>query len=124
MDKTALVAEGQTLVRRLDESKARPRGAIWVYSSDTDTWKLWIIPAVALIDKAEFYRLVSEAISAHRDEMPTLDVSSVEMKAANHPAVRGLGLVVRMEGLGSANFSNNLFNGFFLPDGVVLRMAV
>jgi hypothetical protein len=29
-----------------------------------------------------------------------------------------------MEGLGSAHFSNNRFNGFLLPDGIVLRMAV
>lgn len=124
MDKDALVTEGQNLVRWLDETKARPRGAMWVYSSDTDSWKLWIIPSEALTEKSEFYRLVSEAISAHRDEMPTIDVSAVELKAASHPAVRGLGSFLRMEGLGSANFSNNRFNGFFLPDGVVLRMAV
>lgn len=124
MDKDVLVSEGQALVRLLDKSSVKPRGAMWVYSSDMDSWKLWIIPSAALTDKNEFYRLVSETISNNREVVPTLDVSTVEMKAASHPAVVGLGGFLRMEGLGSAHFSNNRFNGFFLPDGVVLRMAI
>lgn len=124
MDKDVLVKEGQALVRYLDESKIKPRGAMWVYSSDTDTWRLWIVPSSTMTDKTEFYRLVSEAISQHRNELPGLDVSSVELKNADHPAIVGLGKFLRMDGLGAAHFSNNRFNGFFLPDGVVLRMAM
>ncbi len=67
---------------------------------------------------------MSEAISSHREEMPTLDVSAIEFKSADHPAVKGLGSFLHMDGIGAATFSNNRFNGFFLPDGVVLRMAV
>ena len=124
MDTDILVKEGQNLVRRLDEGKVKPRGAVWVYSSDTDDWSLWIIPAVEITDKFEFYRLVSETISAHRSEMPTLDISYIELKEPDHPAVKGLGQFLHMEGVGAATFSNNRFNGFYLPDGVVLRMAV
>jgi hypothetical protein len=124
MDKDVLVKEGQNLIRHLDESKAKPRGAIWVYSSDSDTWRLWIVPSKEVSDKSEFYRIVSETISKHRSEMPGLDVSSIEFQKADHPAIVGLGRFLRMEGLGSAHFSNNRFNGFFLPDGVVLRMAI
>lgn len=124
MDTNTLVSEGQSLIRRLDEGKVNPRGTVWVYSSDSGSWRLWIVPSKAVTDKAEFYRLVSEAKSQHRDEMPTMDVSAIEFKAADHPAVQGLGKVLRMDGLGAATFTNNRFNGFFLPDGVVLRMAV
>ncbi len=124
MDTDVLVKEGQNLVRRLDEGKIKPKGAVWVYSSDTDSWRLWIIPSSAITDKTEFYRLVSEAISHHRDEMLGLDVSLVELKSADHPVVEGLGHFLRMEGLGAATITNNRFNGFYLPDGVVLRMAV
>lgn len=124
MDKGALVEEGATLVRLLDESKLKPRAAMWVYNSETDTWKLWIVPAAEVKDKLEFYLLLSEVISKHREELPSFDISSVEFKADTHPAVRGLGTMLRMEGLGSAHLSNNRFNGFLLPDGIVLRMAV
>lgn len=124
MDKNALVEEGSKLVRWLDDSKLKPRAAMWVYNSETETWKLWIVPASEIHDKREFYLELSNIISAHRDEIPSLDISSVEFKADSHPAVKGLGAMFHMEGLGSAHFSNNRFNGFSLPDGIILRMAV
>jgi hypothetical protein len=124
MDKGALVDEGTRLVKLLDDSKLKPRAAMWVYNSETDIWKLWIVPAAGIDDKLEFYRLLAQVISAHRAELPSFDISSVEFKADTHPAVKGLGAMLRMEGLGSAHFSNNRFNGFLLPDGIVLRMAV
>ena len=124
MDRNILVAEGQSLIRHLDEGKLKPRGAVWVYSSDTDSWKLWIVPSASVTDKAEFYRVISETISQHRDEMPSLDVSFVELKSADHPAVQGLEKIFRMDGLGAATISNNRLNGFFMPDGVVLRLAL
>lgn len=124
MDTNILVTEGQKLVAYLDQSKLRPRGAVWVYSSDSDSWKLWIVPSSEVTDKREFYRLVAQAITRHRSELPSLDVGLVEFKDANHPIVQGLGRILHMEGIGAATFSNNRLNGLLLPDGVVLRMAV
>ncbi|MDR7156518.1 hypothetical protein J2W40_003362 [Sphingobium xenophagum] len=124
MDTDILVKEGQRLVRYLDDSKLRPLGAVWVYSSDTSNWKLWIIPSSDVTDKREFYRIVAQTISEHRTDLPSLDVGLVEFKKADHPAVKGLGKFMRMEGIGAVTLSNNRFNGFFLPDGVILRMAV
>jgi hypothetical protein len=124
VDKHTLVEEGSKLVQWLDESKVKPRAAMWVYNSETETWKLWIVPASTVQDKHEFYLALSDIISAHRDELPSFDISSVEFKSDTHPAVKGLGAMLRMDGLGSAHLSNNRFNGFLLPDGIVLRMAV
>lgn len=124
MDKSALVDDGSKLVRWLDKSKLKPRAAMWVYNSETDSWKLWIVPSSSVKDKREFYLELSNIISAHRDEIPSFDISSVEFKADSHPAVKGLSAMLRMEELGSAHLSNNRYNGFSLPDGIVLRMAV
>lgn len=124
MDKNALVEEGTKLVSLLDNTKLKPRAAMWVYNSETEIWKLWIVPASKVQDKHEFYLMLSDIISAHRDDLPSFDISSVEFKLDTHPAVKGLGAMLHMEGLGSAHFSNNRFNGFLLPDGIVLRMAV
>jgi len=124
MDKKSLVSDGTELIKLLDQSKLKPRAAMWVYNSETEIWRLWIVPAKEIRDKSEFYRILSDIISGHRDDFPSLDISSVEYKADNHPAVTGLGAMLHMEGLGSAHLSNNRFNGFFLPDGIVLRMAV
>jgi hypothetical protein len=124
MDTDILVKEGQQLIRLLDASKIHPRGAVWVYSADNESWRLWIVPAAEITDRHEFYRIVAETISKHRDTLPSLDVGLVEFKDASHPAVQGLGRFLHMEGIGAATFSNNRFDGFFMPDGVVLRMAV
>jgi hypothetical protein len=124
VDTNALVAEGSKLVSLLDNSKLKPRAAMWVYNSETDTWKLWIVPALAVSDKREFYLELSNVISAHRKEIPSLDISSIEFKEGNHPAVKGLGAAFSVNGLSSVHLSNTSFNGFSLPNGIILRMAV
>lgn len=115
--------EGAKLIAWLDETNIKPRAAMWVYNSEIDSWKLWIVPADD-ITKAEFFLKLSEVISDHRDEIPTFDISEVEFKSESHPAIAGLNRFMRLEGIGSAHLSNNRFNGFFLPDGILMRMAI
>jgi hypothetical protein len=124
MDKNSLVNDGIALIEILDKSRLKPRAAMWVYNSETERWRLWIVPSTEVTDKLEFYRILAGLISENRDKIPGLDISDIEFKKADHPAVSGMSSVLRMEGLGSAHFSNNRFNGFYLPDGIVLRMAV
>jgi hypothetical protein len=124
MDTNGLVTEGSELVKLLDNSKLKPRAAMWAYDSETERWRLWIVPAAGANDKLEFYRILADLITKNRAVFPTLDISDVELKLDSHPAIRGLNSFIRMEGLGSAHLSNNRFNGFYLPDGIVLRMAV
>lgn len=96
---------------------------MWVYNSEVNSWKLWIVPA-GEVSKSEFFLKLSEIISAHRDELPGFDISEVEFKSDNHPAISGLKRIMRLEGIGRAHLSNNQFNGFFLPDGILMRMAI
>lgn len=122
MDKDLLVTAGQKLVTALDAGPVKPKVAMWVHNPDTDTWKLWIVPAAKNTDQNEFYRLVSEAISKHRDDLGGLDISSVTLVKDTHPAITGMKGFIHMPGLGSAFVSNNRVNGFFVPDGIILRM--
>jgi hypothetical protein len=124
VDKNSLVMEGTALVEILDKSKLKPRAAMWVYNSETERWRLWIVPSREVSDKLEFYRILAGLISQNREKLPELDISDVEWKKADHPAVSGMNSFIRMEGLGSAHFSNNRLNGYYLPDGIVLRMAI
>ncbi len=122
MDQNTLVSSGHALVKALDAIGLNPRLAMWVHATDTDTWKLWIVPPVGLTDKHEFYRHVSEAISKNRADLGGIDASDTEMVLESHPAIKGLRGVMRMPGLGSAYFSGNRFNDFYLPDGIILRI--
>lgn len=123
MDKDILVASGHALVKRLDETAVKPRAAMWVHNPDTDIWRLWIVGQKGT-KEPEFFRIVADAISKNRADFPGLDISSVELVDDSHPAINGIGRMMRIDGLSSAYVSNNTMNGFFLPDGIILRMTL
>jgi hypothetical protein len=123
MDQNLLVSAGKALVMALDEAGLRPRMAMWVHYSDTDTWKLWIVPpaSIAEKDKHEFYRRVSEVMSRAKTELSGFDASDTLMVMDSHPAVRGVGRFISISGLASVQFRGNTFNGYYLPEGIILR---
>jgi hypothetical protein len=124
MDQGTLVTSGHALVKALDAAGLAPQLAMWVHSSDADTWKLWIVPPNSVKGKQEFYRRVAEIITQLRDEVGGLSASDIEMVSNTHPAIIGLTSIMRVDGLSSVQFKGNRFNGYYLPDGIVLRSAV
>lgn len=124
MDKELLVRSGHALVSAMDDDGIAPLLAMWVHNTDTDTWKLWIVPPTNLSDKHNFYRRISQIVSKNRETLGGIDASDTELIASNHPAVQGIGRFMRLDGLGSAFFSGNTFNGFYLPDGIILRSSI
>ncbi len=121
MDQNTLVVGGQALVKALDAAGFRPRIAMWVHNTDIDTWKLWLVPPKKHADKQDFYRRIAKIVSQHRAEFGGIDTSDTEMVLETHPAMKGIGKYIQMPGLGSVNFSGNRFNGYYLPDGIILR---
>jgi hypothetical protein len=122
MDTAVLVTQAQELTRKLDATKAHPRAVMWVHSPDTDSWRLWIVPDSAVSDQRDFYRIAAETITRNAANLNGLDVSSVEYVSDDHPAMRGMGRFLRLPGIGSTTFTGNLFNGYYLPDGIAIRM--
>lgn len=121
MDQNTLVKSGHTLLKAMDEAGFSPRFAMWVNNSDTGTWKLWIVPMAGQKDKMDFYRRISHVISAHRSELGSFSASDTEMVLDTHPAMVGMKNFIRAPGLSNLSFSGNRFNGFYLPDGIILR---
>ena len=124
MDFAALVNSGQTLVGYLDQAGMHPRAAVWVHSSDTDTWRLWIVPPRTVADKHEFYRRLSETISEHRTDLPNIDASDTQMTRDDHPAIRALSRIARVEPFGAISIQSSMYNGVFLSDAIIIRMAL
>jgi hypothetical protein len=122
MDKNLLVENGHRLIAALEKRGVALKAAVWVYYTDTETWRLWLVPQQAQ-DKREFYRQVAEAISENWDTLQGMHASDTELVPEKHPAITGLRAMVRMEGLGSLQMSSNMLNGFYLPDGIILKMA-
>jgi hypothetical protein len=121
MDQNLLVTSGQALVRRLDDTPASPRFAMWVNFSDGNRWRLWLVPSKAVKDKLEFYKMVANTIHAHEGEMPGLDVGNVEFVPDDRPLVKDIAKLIREPGLARTDMSGSAVNGTFVPEGVLLR---
>lgn len=122
MDHDILVKQAQELTCLLDETIVKPKAVMLVVSQETGNWRLWIVPSKDTINKQEFYRIVAETISTNG--ISDIDVGSVELAKSTNPAMIGMSGFLRMSGTGSAQFSNNTFNGVLLPDGIVIRMEL
>jgi hypothetical protein len=46
------------------------------------------------------------------------------MVVDSHPAMQGMKSFLHAEGLTNIAFSGNLFDGFYLPEGIILRSAL
>jgi hypothetical protein len=99
-----------------------PRAALWVHATDTDTWKLWIIPHRSLTDQREFYRRLARIVSNHRNELGGVDAADVEMITDEHPAIRGMRGAFRVTGQSVVSVRDSVFNGYYLPEALILEM--
>lgn len=120
MDKAQLVASGHALHELLEKESIPPRAVMWVHSTETSTWKLWIVPHASVRDKMDFYRRVAAAIATNREAMHGIDASDVEMIARDHPAVTALGRMFHVGKGSDVSISNNMLDGFYLPEGIIL----
>lgn len=122
MDQNILVRSGHALVLALDNDNYSPRVAMWVHNTDTDTWKLWLVPPKGVTNKQEFYRIISSIASKNHVSLDGIDASDTEMILDTHPAIIGLSRVIKAPGLNSIIFRGNRFNNYYLPDGIILRV--
>jgi hypothetical protein len=121
MDRELLVVSGQKLVRLLDKTELAPIFAMWVANSERESWKLWIVPPAGQQDKKLFYGTVSRLISGNIADLNGLEISDVELMDSKNPAVSAISSAIHVPDLGASRFGNNYFNGFYMPDGIILR---
>jgi hypothetical protein len=118
------IAAAQRLVGLLDAAGMRPRAVVWTFTSERDSWRLWIVPPVAIADKREFYLKLAQIFGTHAADLAGLDLGEIQYVSDSHPVIRGLNSILHFDGTGDARISNNSLNGFFLPEAVVVRMNI
>ena len=121
MDQSVLVKAGHLIVKGLSELGLSPRAALWVHSTDTDTWKLWIVPHESLKDKREFYRHLVSIVANHRSELGGIDAADAEMIAYTHPLIQGMRGVFKATGESVINVKNSVFNGYYVEDAIIVE---
>lgn len=79
-----------------------------------------MVPPSGVADKRAFYLRVACVQASHTD-VQTPDSGELQFVEAGHRAIVGLGKFIRIRD-GAIPMRANMFDGFFLPDCVVLRM--
>ena len=122
MDKELLVKSGQALLKAMESAKIKTKLAMWVHNTDMDFWKFWLVTDIK--DKREFYRKISRIISENRGELGGIDASDTEYVTEKHPAVDVMRNFIRIEGISDVYFSGNTYNGYYMPEGIVLHSSL
>lgn len=123
MDQNLLVDSGQNLVEALERDGVRLKAAVWVHLAEDEAWRLWLVPANK-VDKHTFYRKVAESIAAGGSDFHGLSASDTQLVGEDHPAIVALGAFGRVNGRSVLPLASAMLNGFYLPEGIVLRMIL
>lgn len=121
MDQSLLVTSGHQLVDLLRARGLNIKAALWFHNVDADSWRLWIVPGKEMKDKHEFYRIISETISAHRNFLSGIDASDTELIMENHPVISALRGAFKVTGQSTVTIENSYLNGFYLPRAIIIE---
>ncbi|MER8571664.1 hypothetical protein EOD10_30705 [Mesorhizobium sp. M7A.T.Ca.TU.009.01.3.2] len=117
---------GINLIRALDEKGFGVAAALWLYNSDVDNWRMIIAYRGPRKDLEKKY-LDAATIAADwrkaRPQEPILDLSKVKITSADDRLIAGLGIAMRVDGLGEVRFSHNTINGIYVEDALIHRLA-
>ncbi len=124
MDQSTLISVGHAFIEALDAAALAPQIAMWIRGPDIDRWKLWIVPPYGKTDEQMFYRTTAAIISGNLQKFGGLVASDVELVPDSHPGMQGIGRTFRVEGVGDVRFPGGRYDGFDVPDGIILRSAI
>lgn len=122
MDSYLLVEAGQNLVEALERNGVPLKAAVWVRLAETEDWRLWLVPA-AKVERRAFYRRVAEVVAAGEADFHGLSASDTQMIDEDHPAIVALRANGQVNGRPPTRLATTMLNGFYLPEGIVLRIA-
>ena len=117
------VEASRALVDFLEAHGFPLKAALWVYQSDAERWRFMLCPREQRQDISTFYRGFAKAINAAGSPRTLLGLDRVDIIQDTSPLVDRLGKVLRVDNGGSVRLTNNVINGVFLEDALILKMA-
>ena len=116
---------GLQLVRVLDDAGFGVVAALWLYSSESGTWKFVVGTRDSRKEVSRKYLEAAQAVSKWKEQHaePVLDLGRVRIVGADDPLIKGLGPVLHIDDLGEVRFSNNMVNGVYVEDALIHRLA-
>jgi hypothetical protein len=118
-----IIQMGKQLLERLDKAQFSIKAAFWLYSSDSNRWRLvFASPSVAQSGPKQFYRAIQSNLlrSPHRD----ISLSDVAVVDSSAPLILLLATAIRTgPGISDIRFTHNFINGVLVEDAYIYRLV-
>jgi hypothetical protein len=114
---------GATLVQKLDESGLKPSSALWLYSSDDESWKL-VIATKQVSEKGplDVYGQIQKVFQESQKELEGISFFDVTVVNPDSPIVSILRTAVHTDnGIQEIRLTNNSFAGTMIEDALLYR---
>ena len=123
----SLVQDSIKLVDELDRQGDAPTNALWYYFSDAEEWRFLIAgPSFdTLLPKQEIHAYERVAIALSKADFYSLSIGNVKLVRTDDSLLVATKFVVKTapNGVIRAHFRDNVFNGIFVKEMLVLRAA-
>lgn len=123
----SLVADSLEVVRQLDARHDGPTNVVWYLDADAEQWFLLLAgPSLDQHlprDATRAYRRIAEAVLSA--QVNTLTVADVKLIRTDDPLLNATKSVIKTAPTATtrAHYRNNMFNGIFVKEMMVLRAA-
>jgi len=119
-----MVQKGAGLIKKLDEVELTPTVAFWLFSSDNNTWKLFIAEKeMAKKGSRYFYKKIQDLIYKTLD-LRDFPLENIVIMPVNDP----LCLLIRMavktgeKDISKIYFQHSSINGVMIEDALIYRV--
>lgn len=118
-----IIEDGAKLVEALDSQGLSPDAAFWLYSPESQMWKLAIAQVeVGRAGPRQIYQKVQETLSGS-PQIKTIKLDDVSILRTDAPIVALLRLVLRTgHSINGIRLKNNVINGTLVEDAYIYRI--
>lgn len=119
-----MLLTGETLIKRLDESKAKVAAAFWVQEEKDKAWELTIVsPLVESEGPRNFYKRINDINESAKAEEKVISLHDIRVSNTNNRFVKAIkNSVLGNAILGNNRLGKNFLSGVYFEDMYLYRM--
>jgi hypothetical protein len=120
-----LIDAGAKLVQSVDKKGLSPDAAFWLYSSDSQAWRLFLVETkLGKAGPKDVYRQIQKVMKELPEESQVLSLSDIGLLRSDAPFVKRLRTAFRTgRNIDGIRFTNNVVNGNLIEDAYIYRIA-
>ena len=117
-----IISTGKELLQRLDRAGLSIDAAFWMYSSDSERWRLvFALPAVSQSGPKQFYKLIQSLLKFPDRPISLNDISILDSSA---PLIKLFRVAIKTgPGISAIRFTQNFINNVLIEDAFIYRLT-